>query len=131
MKIINGWIFCNRILNNGMIASCAIQLDNIIEIVEYSDGNATFIVDYEGHMIETNTNIIDALAVLQKYLTGFGTNKQYNPNIKEPKYEVTYGFGDNLTVDSYTEEEFKHFINIAVCNNKDVKNFSVNIIIPD
>lgn len=73
MKIINGWIFCNRILNNGMITSCAIQLNNIIEIVEYSDGNAAFIVDYAGHMIETNTNIIDALAALQKYLIEYET----------------------------------------------------------
>lgn len=60
-----------------------------------------------------------------------GTNKPYQPKEKEIKYEVTYDFGNNSTVVSYTEEEFKNFINVAICNNKDVKDFSVNIIIPD
>lgn len=59
------------------------------------------------------------------------TKNPYKPKQKEIKYEVTFGFGDNLTVKSYTEEEFKDFINIAVINNKDIKDFSVNIIIPD
>lgn len=60
-----------------------------------------------------------------------GTCKPYQPKVKETTYEVTYGFGNNLTVESYTEEEFKNFINVAVCNNKDIKDFTVNIIIPD
>lgn len=60
-----------------------------------------------------------------------GTCKSYQPKVKEITYEVTYGFGKNLTTESYTEEEFKHFINNAICNNKDIKDFSVNIIIPD
>lgn len=60
-----------------------------------------------------------------------GTNKPYQPKKKEIKYEVTFGFGNDLTVKSYTEEEFRRFINIAVINNKDIKDFSVNIIIPD
>lgn len=60
-----------------------------------------------------------------------GTSNPYKPKQKEIKYEVTFGFGDNLTVKSYTEEEFKDFINIAVINNKDIKDFTVNMIIPD
>lgn len=60
-----------------------------------------------------------------------GTSNPYKPKQKEIKYEVTFGFGDDLTVKSYTEEEFRRFINIAVINNKDIKDFSVNIIIPD
>lgn len=62
-----------------------------------------------------------------------GTTNEYKPinQQKEIKYEVTYGFGEDLTVKSYTEEEFRRFINIAVINNKDIKDFTVNIIIPD
>lgn len=60
-----------------------------------------------------------------------GTNKPYQPKKKEIRYEVTFGFGEDLTVKSYTEEEFKNFINIAVINNKDIKDFTVNMIIPD
>lgn len=60
-----------------------------------------------------------------------GTDKPYQPKVKEVTYKVTYGFGKNSTTKSYTEEDFKHFINVAVCNNKDIKDFSVNIIIPD
>ena len=60
-----------------------------------------------------------------------GTDKPYQPKVKEVTYNVTYGFGKNSTTESYTEEDFKHFINVAVCNNKDIKDFSVNIIIPD
>lgn len=60
-----------------------------------------------------------------------GTTNPYKPKQKEIKYEVTYGFGEDLTVKSYTEEEFKDFINIAVINNKDIKDFTVNMIIPD
>lgn len=60
-----------------------------------------------------------------------GTSNPYKPKQKEPIYEVEFGFGKKLTKWSYTEKEFKEFINIAVCNNKDIKNFSVNVIIPD
>ena len=60
-----------------------------------------------------------------------GTNKPYQPKVKEVKYEVTYGFGNNLTVNSYTEEDFKHFIDKAVCSNKDIKDFSVSLTIHD
>ena len=60
-----------------------------------------------------------------------GTTNPYKPKQKEIKYEVTFGFGEDLTVKSYTEEEFKNFINIAVVNNKDIKDFTVNMIIPD
>ena len=60
-----------------------------------------------------------------------GTSNPYKSKQKEIKYEVTFGFGDDLTVKSYTEEEFRRFINIAVINNKDIKDFSVNVIIPD
>ena len=59
-----------------------------------------------------------------------GTSNPYEPK-KEIKYEVTFGFGKNLTVKSFNEMEFKRFIGVAVCNNKDVKDFTVNIIIPD
>lgn len=59
------------------------------------------------------------------------TKNPYKPKQKEIKYEVTFGFGEDLTVKSYTEEEFKDFINIAVINNKDIKDFTVNMIIPD
>lgn len=59
------------------------------------------------------------------------TTNPYKPKQKEIKYEVTYGFGKDLTVKSYTEEEFRKFINIAVINNKDIKDFTVNMIIPD
>lgn len=60
-----------------------------------------------------------------------GTNEPYQPKQKEIKYTVTYGFGKDLTVTSYTEEEFKKFINVAVINNKDVQYFTVEMIIPD
>lgn len=60
-----------------------------------------------------------------------GTNEPYQPKQKEIKYIVTYGFGKDLTVTSYTEEEFKKFINVAVINNKDVQYFTVEMIIPD
>lgn len=60
-----------------------------------------------------------------------GTCKPYQPKVKETTYKVTYGFGNTLTCIPYTEEEFKNFINIAVCNNKDIKDFTVNVIIPD
>lgn len=59
------------------------------------------------------------------------TTTPYKPKQKEPIYEVTFGFGEKLTKWSYTEKDFKEFISIAVCNNKDIKNFSVNVIIPD
>ena len=59
-----------------------------------------------------------------------GTSNPYEPK-KEIKYEVTYGFGKDLTVESFNEMEFKRFIDTAVCNNKDVKDFTVNVIIPD
>lgn len=91
---------------------------------EYEEGNIIY------HCID---NIIYKECIPYNKNTAhlIGTREPYQPKEKEIKYEVTYGFGDDLTVDSYTEEEFKHFINIAVCNNKDVKDFSVNIIIPD
>lgn len=60
-----------------------------------------------------------------------GTSNPYEPKQKEIKYEVTYGFGKDLTVESFNEMEFKRFIGTAVCNNKDVKDFTVNMIIPD
>lgn len=60
-----------------------------------------------------------------------GTSNPYEPKQKEIRYEVTFGFGDDLTVKSYTEEEFRRFITITVINNKDIKDFSVNVIIPD
>lgn len=59
------------------------------------------------------------------------TTNPYKPKQKEPIYEVEFGFGEKLTRWSYTEKDFKEFINIAVCNNKDIKNFSVKVIIPD
>lgn len=59
------------------------------------------------------------------------TTNPYKPKQKEPIYEVEFGFGEKLTKWSYTEKDFKEFISIAVCNNKDIKNFSVNVIIPD
>lgn len=60
-----------------------------------------------------------------------GTSNTYEPKQKEIKYEVTYGFGKDLTVESFNEMEFKRFIGTAVCHNKDVKDFTVNVIIPD
>lgn len=60
-----------------------------------------------------------------------GTTNTYKPKQKEIKYIVTYGFGKDLTLKSYTEEEFKKFINVAVINNKDVQYFTVEMIIPD
>lgn len=59
------------------------------------------------------------------------TTNPYEPKQKEIKYEVTYGFGKDLTVESFNETEFKRFIGTAVCHNKDVKDFTVNVIIPD
>lgn len=59
------------------------------------------------------------------------TTNPYEPKQKEIKYEVTFGFGKNLTVESFNEMEFKRFIGTAVCHNKDVKDFTVNVIIPD
>lgn len=55
----------------------------------------------------------------------------YQPKVKETIYEVTYSFGYTLIRMPYTEKGFKEFINKAICNNKDIKYFSVNIIIPD
>lgn len=59
------------------------------------------------------------------------TSNPYESKQKEIKYEVTFGFGKNLTVESFNEMEFKRFIGTAVCHNKDVKDFTVNMIIPD
>ena len=61
-----------------------------------------------------------------------GTDNEYNPTETNGiKYEVVHGFGKDLQVEVFNEEQFKHFINIAVCNNKDVKDFTVNVIIDD
>jgi hypothetical protein len=60
-----------------------------------------------------------------------GTDKPYKPKQKEIRYEVTYGFGEDLAVELFNEMEFKKFIDVAVCNNKDIKDFTVNMIIPD
>lgn len=60
-----------------------------------------------------------------------GTANDYKSKQKEIKYEVTFGFGKDLTVESFNEMEFKRFIGTAVCHNKDVKDFTVNMIIPD
>lgn len=68
MKIINGWIFCNRYLSSGKLVACAIPLDIVHEIVEYHNGHTAIVMDFDGQMVETDVNIIDALGTLQKYL---------------------------------------------------------------
>lgn len=86
---------------------------------------------YESFITTASFNYTQCIPYNDETKHLLGTSNPYKPKQKEIKYEVTFGFGDDLTVKTYTEEEFKNFINIAVCNNKDVKDFSVNIIIPD
>lgn len=69
MQIINGWVFCNRYTNSGKLTSSVISLDAITEIVENHDGHALIIMDHDDGIIETDTNMVDALDELTKYLT--------------------------------------------------------------
>ena len=69
MKIINGWIFCNRYTNSGKRVLSAISLNTVTEIVENHNGYALIIMNHDDGIIETDVNIVDALDELTKYLT--------------------------------------------------------------
>lgn len=68
MKIINGWIFCNRYLHSGKLVPCAIPLDIVCEIVEYNNDRTAIVISHDGQMFEIDANIIEVLGTLQKYL---------------------------------------------------------------
>lgn len=69
MKIINGWVFCNRYTNSGKLTSSVISLNAITEIVENHNGNALIIMDNDNGIIETDATMVVALDELTKYLT--------------------------------------------------------------
>jgi hypothetical protein len=86
---------------------------------------------YESFITTASFNYTQCIPYNDETKHLLGTTNPYKPKQKEPIYEVEFGFGEKLTKWSYTEKDFKEFISIAVCNNKDIKNFSVNVIIPD
>lgn len=68
MKIINGWIFCNRYLHSGKLVPCTIPLYIVCEIVEYNNDRTAIVISHDGQMFEIDANIIEVLGTLQKYL---------------------------------------------------------------
>ena len=68
MKIINGWIFCNRYLKSGKLTPCAVPLDIVCEIIEYNNDHTAIIIDHDGQMFEIDANIIEVLRTKKKYL---------------------------------------------------------------
>lgn len=68
MKIIKGWLFCNRRVNNGTTVPTAFQLDHFVEILDHN-GHIGLLYAYDDSGIcMTDVDTAEFMLEFEKYL---------------------------------------------------------------